>query len=138
MQLFNIPTIALLSFSSLILEASANSGYIASCVGASLISPTGNRPYWSIVANCEKISTVFNVNTNINIDSCFGNAGGKLVAQLNGGFSGSCHSIKLSGSILSATCGNGAGGWIANSIDTNSFIGNNNGAMFCYNQNGLY
>ena len=74
--------LVLLSSSYLILQVTANTGYIATCNSLYLLSPISNRPYWTIVANCREPSGVYNVDTVINIDSCFINVGGRLVAQL--------------------------------------------------------
>ncbi|KAJ5116309.1 hypothetical protein N7456_000657 [Penicillium angulare] len=123
----------LMLLASLSLEVAANSGYYASCIGLQLLGPVSNAPFWSINANCEEESTVWNVATEINLGSCFGNSNGKLVASKNGAFGGSCKDVTLSGSTLKASCANTAGTYVSTSIDTNNYIGNANGLMCCFN-----
>jgi hypothetical protein len=78
MHFKNLLPLALLSHLS---RVAADSGYWATCnsigVGYALSDHT-----WEITGNCEEISGIYNVNNGINIDSCFINAGGNLVAQL--------------------------------------------------------
>ncbi|KAF7714140.1 CVNH domain-containing protein [Penicillium ucsense] len=137
MQLITLPNLALVALSCFALDVAADSGYGGSCNSISPYHST-RAPHWVIFANCRKISGIYNVDNTINMDSCFGNSGGRLVGQLNGGFSGSCKDIHMSGTTLYATCGNGRGGWNQASINTNDFIGNYNGLMKCFGQNGLY
>jgi hypothetical protein len=41
----------------------------------------------------------------------------RLMNRYSGGFSASCPTGHLSGSVLTATCGNGAGGYVTTSLD---------------------
>ncbi|KIM98776.1 hypothetical protein OIDMADRAFT_31540 [Oidiodendron maius Zn] len=136
MQYINLLNLAFLALSYFTLDVVADSGYAASC-NSIQIYDSDNVRHWVIFANCREESGIYNVGNAINIGSCFANSGGGLVGRLNGGFDGSCSNIGLSGTILSATCGNGAGGYDSTSIDTNNWIGNYNGVMTCFGQNGL-
>jgi hypothetical protein len=83
MQFNTLPTLALLVSSHFCLKVAANSAYAASCNSIYIYSPEPpNTDYWTISANCAMEDGVYNVGTEINIDSCFVNAGGTLVAQL--------------------------------------------------------
>ncbi|KAM0717696.1 hypothetical protein Q7P37_007548 [Cladosporium fusiforme] len=115
---------------------SADSGFFATCHNFSKLKGA-DRPvhFWG---DCRMSGKgPWNVGATINLDSCFGNSGGRLVAQLNGGFSGSCRKFRRDGSWLNAECGDGKGGWPAASIDMNNHIGNYNGKMKCHGQTGI-
>lgn len=62
----------------------ADSGYYSSCNSVNVYrkdtQPNKGRP--DIIGNCRKITGIYSVDTAINIDSCFANNGGNLVARL--------------------------------------------------------
>ncbi|KAJ7587547.1 hypothetical protein C8J56DRAFT_1026394 [Mycena floridula] len=91
-------------------------GFASSCSGNSL--NTGNAVFTSTCGNGNGGTTV----TAIGLNGCIANANGALVARTGGGFSASCTSLRLSGTTLLATCGNGSGGTNPASIDLNSFL----------------
>jgi hypothetical protein len=43
------------------------------------------------------------------------------IAITSGGFTPSCRKVSNSGTILNAECGDGHGGWVANSIDMSKY-----------------
>jgi hypothetical protein len=47
----------------------------------------------------------------------------------DGGFVSSCSGFRFSGAVMTATCGNGNGGLITDSIDLNQCIANANGQL---------
>lgn len=85
-----------------------------------------------MVANCAYPDGTYNVATVINLGKCITNAGGTMYAQVNGGFGASCPSASLSGTVITASCGNGAGGYVTSSLDLNTFVGNQNGILCCF------
>lgn len=84
MQFNTLPALALLVLGHFFHEAAANSGYAATCNSIRLLDPAPpNAPFYSIVANCEESGGgIYNVDTEINIGSCFGDSGGHLVPEL--------------------------------------------------------
>ncbi|PTB43806.1 hypothetical protein M441DRAFT_132031 [Trichoderma asperellum CBS 433.97] len=137
MQTKNFAALALVALAQFSVGVFANSGYAASCKNIQIYPPDGNTNYWKIAADCTNNAQQTNLNTKINIDSCFSNSNGSLVAQLNGSFGSSCTNVILTGTVLSASCRNTAGASINTSIDTNNVIGNANGALYCFNQGAL-
>ncbi|KAL2060141.1 hypothetical protein VTL71DRAFT_9963 [Oculimacula yallundae] len=73
--------------------------------------------------------------TSIDLGQCFGNSGGHLVFQHNGGFQGSCNPVNGPASgvpDLQAHCGDGHGGVNKQAhINTNSYIRNIGGRLTC-------
>ncbi|KAM0724024.1 hypothetical protein Q7P37_001015 [Cladosporium fusiforme] len=129
----HFPTLATVALSAGIVAA--DSGFYSTCHNYNTIGrPTGT--YYMFTADCKKAKGLYEVAKSIKLDSCFGNSGGRLVAQLHGGFGGSCRKATRKGSWLHAECGDGKGGWPATSIDMNAHIGNYNGFMKCFGQNG--
>ncbi|KAJ5288645.1 hypothetical protein N7478_001675 [Penicillium angulare] len=133
MKFGTLSAIKLVLLGSLSLEVAANSGYAASCNSIYFTDPGRQTTYYTLLANCRENSGIYKVDSQINLGSCFGNSGGKLVAMKNGAFGASCKDVSLSGTVLKASCGNGAGAYVSTSIDTNNYIGNANGLMCCYN-----
>jgi hypothetical protein len=80
MQFNTLPALALLAVGHFSLQVAADSGYASSCNSQRLLAPTSNSPFWAIVANCKLPSGIFNVDTEININSCFDNNNGVLQA----------------------------------------------------------
>ena len=72
------PLLILLSYLS---RAAADSGYWGSCNSITVSFALSTRT-WEISGNCRDTSGIYNVGNSINIDSCFINASGNLVAQL--------------------------------------------------------
>ncbi|KAJ5273577.1 hypothetical protein N7478_008702 [Penicillium angulare] len=138
MQSNLLSTFALLLLGYFSHEVAANSGYIASCNSPSLLAPTSNVPHWDLVANCEIApGQIYDLAVVVNLGSCFGNSNGKLVGQLKGSFGTSCKDIGLEDTtVLHANCANDEGTYVATSIDTNNWIGNAGGHLYCFNQNG--
>ncbi|KAK1248931.1 hypothetical protein MKX08_007151 [Trichoderma sp. CBMAI-0020] len=137
MQTKSFAALALVALGQFIVGASANSGYAGSCTNIQIYPPDGNTNYWKIAADCKNNAGQTNLNTKININSCFSNSNGVLVAQLNGSFGSSCTNVILTGTVLSASCRNTGGASVNTSIDTNNVIGNANGALYCFNQGNL-
>lgn len=135
----HFPTLATVALSAGIVAA--DSGFYSTCHNYNKIGrPTGT--YYMFTADCKKAKGLYEVSKSIKLDSCFGNSGGRLVAQLqsvnhttlasirawrslltrpSGGFGGSCRKATRKGSWLHAECGDGKGGWPATSIDMSSF-----------------
>ena len=82
MQLNSFAALAILAFGHFFLEVAANSGYAATCNSIEVYPPVKNAPHYSLCGNCEKDNGVYIVGICIDLGSCFGNSGGKLVAQL--------------------------------------------------------
>lgn len=82
MQTTNFAALALVALVQFIVGASANSGYAGSCTNIQIYPPDGNTNYYKIAADCKNNAGQTNLNTKINIDSCFSNSNGALVAQL--------------------------------------------------------
>ncbi|KFY43227.1 hypothetical protein V495_04085 [Pseudogymnoascus sp. VKM F-4514 (FW-929)] len=119
---------------SLTTKVAADSGYGASCNSIAYYNAADGSK--EMFANCRENSGIYNVDTVINPDSCFANDNGQLHARLWGRYSGSCSDVGLSGTVLHANCKNAAGVYVATSIDTNNYIGNYDGRMKCFGQNG--
>ncbi|KAL7959264.1 Cyanovirin-N [Trichoderma compactum] len=133
----NLAALALVALGYFIVGVSANSGYAGSCTNIQIYPPDGNTNYWKIAADCKNNAGQTNLNTKININSCFSNSNGVLIAQLNGAFASSCTNVILTGTVLSASCRNQGGAGVNTSIDTNNVIGNADGALYCFNQGSL-
>ncbi|KAL6804917.1 Cyanovirin-N [Trichoderma sp. SZMC 28013] len=133
----NLAALALVALGYVIVGVSANSGYAGSCTNIQIYPPDGNTNYWKIAADCKNNAGQTNLNTKININSCFSNSNGALVAQLNGAWASSCTNVILTGTVLSASCRNQGGASVNTSIDTNNVIGNADGALYCFNQGNL-
>ncbi|KAL6890463.1 hypothetical protein GGI43DRAFT_415954 [Trichoderma evansii] len=137
MQTKNFAAVAFVALAQFSVGVLANSGYAGSCTNIQIYPPDGNTNYYKIAADCQNNAGQTNLNTKINIDSCFSNSNGSLVAQLNGLFGSSCSNVILTGTVLSASCINESGASVSTSIDTNNVIGNANGALYCFNQGAL-
>ncbi|TLS24272.1 hypothetical protein PpBr36_08848 [Pyricularia pennisetigena] len=80
------------------------------------------------------------VGTEIDLDWCVTNQGGRLVAKANGNFSRSCNHerwVEGSTNVLTASCGDGRGGVRDSSINLDDFIHNNNGLLTCHGIQGV-
>ncbi|KAI6334755.1 hypothetical protein MCOR28_009895 [Pyricularia oryzae] len=85
------------------------------------------------------------VGTEIDLDWCVANQGGRLVARANGNFSKSCNHerwVEGSTNVLTASCGDGRGGVRDSSINlalprADDFIHNNNGVLTCHGIKGV-
>lgn len=78
----NFAALALVALGQLAVGVSANAGYAGSCTNIQIYPPDGNTNYWKIAADCTNNAGQTNLNTKINIDSCFSNSNGSLIAQL--------------------------------------------------------
>lgn len=77
-----LTTLAFLILSHFSVEVLANSGYAASCTNIQIYPPDGDTNFWAIAADCTTAAQQPNLNTKIDIDSCFSNSNGSLIAQL--------------------------------------------------------
>lgn len=82
MQTKNLAALALVALGQFVVGVSANSGYAGSCANIQIYPPDGNTNYWKIAADCKNNAGQTDLNTKININSCFSNSNGALVAQL--------------------------------------------------------
>ncbi|OQO07229.1 hypothetical protein B0A48_07799 [Cryoendolithus antarcticus] len=133
---FTAPCATVLLLDYLSLTASAKSGWAKTCGAYRLLAPYGGRG-WALLASCEVLGgNEYNEKAaDISLNTYFGNSHGRFVGQLNGGFSPNCMNVQLSGTTLLADCGDGGGGYPATSIDTNQWIGNTIGQLYCLNTN---
>lgn len=82
MQTKNFAAVALVTLAQFSVGVLANSGYAGSCTNIQIYPHDGNTNYYKIAADCKNNAGQTNLNTKINIDSCFSNSNGSLVAQL--------------------------------------------------------
>lgn len=82
MKFITLPTFVLLTLSHFALNAAANSGYAASCNSIGILTADSHNSDNLITGNCRETSGIYNVGPEININSCFINSGGNLVAQV--------------------------------------------------------
>lgn len=82
MQFSTLPALALMALAHFAREVAANSGWYQTCNSGIIGIPGGNDPHETLVANCKIGGGEYNVGTEINLDSCFGNSGGTIVGQL--------------------------------------------------------
>jgi hypothetical protein len=76
---FNLPFGFILASSCFVLPAAANSGYAGSCNSEGLDTPAdGILSFYNLHGNCQKLDTSFNVDTNIDLDTCIVNIGGVM------------------------------------------------------------
>ncbi|KZM24309.1 hypothetical protein ST47_g4559 [Ascochyta rabiei] len=128
MNFKNLLAIAFLALAPI--EVAAESGYYNSCNSVQIYRGEDNN--YSIFANCRQTSGLYSVGEAIHLNNCFTNSWGHLLPQVRGMFSPSCRNMKLNGSMMYGQCNNGNGGWQDTHIDTNVFIGNINGELWCH------
>lgn len=78
---FSSLAILVWSYGALEVQAAAlrSGGYINSCNSLAYFKSTVNPKGWTIVGNCARSATDYNVDARIVIGTCIGNVGGKLV-----------------------------------------------------------
>lgn len=78
---FSSLAVLALSYGALEVQAAAlrSGGYINSCNSLAYFKSTVNPKGWTIVGNCARSATDYNVGARIVIGTCIGNVGGKLV-----------------------------------------------------------
>ncbi|OBT50833.1 hypothetical protein VE04_08964 [Pseudogymnoascus sp. 24MN13] len=108
MQFNTFPTIALLLLGHLSLGEAATNGYTKTCNSIRFTDHPTRGSSWIIVANCKQTSTVYNVDTQLALDKCFGVSKGKIIIKANGGFSLHCRNGKLKNGVLTGTCKDGS------------------------------
>lgn len=118
----------------------ADDGYASSCRELSFAWNDRVNSYY-IMANCQEISGIFNIDTIIFLDNCFSNNWGHVIPQpkyaflfpvsrlhlltltaFRGFFSGTCRGMWLDGTWMHGECNNGNGGWQSTYIDTSEQI----------------
>ncbi|TKX22517.1 CVNH domain-containing protein [Elsinoe australis] len=133
---FSSLAILVWSYGALEVQAAAlrSGGYINSCNSLAYFKSTVNPKGWTIVGNCARSATDYNVDARIVIGTCIGNVGGKLVYLPGGAFGNSCSDVTFGGpegSIMTAKCGDGNGLILTTQIDLNTVFGNGNGNLVC-------
>ena len=80
-------------------------------------------------ASCKTRNGAY-VASSIDLGLCYKNSDGVLIYQMNGGFL-NCKDFSVSGSSLKAKCKSMNNGSIKNTINLDTYIGNDNGVLKC-------
>ncbi|KAH8705483.1 hypothetical protein BGW36DRAFT_422038 [Talaromyces proteolyticus] len=104
-------------------------GYASTCTGGYLIVQSGSEVDFTAY-KCGNGKGGYDDST-INLNTCIANVGGNLVFTKNGDYGSSCSGSTVSGTTLTANCGNGKGGYVSGSIDLNSILCNQGGNLRC-------
>ena len=78
--MWNLKTSIPIILLSLSIGVAADSGYGATCNSMQYYNARDGTKY--IIANCKETSGIYNVDNEINANSCFANANGQLVGRL--------------------------------------------------------
>ncbi|KAI0599646.1 hypothetical protein F4775DRAFT_591096 [Biscogniauxia sp. FL1348] len=125
-------TVIALCLGLLVSTCSAAGDYYSSCFQANILGTSD--VFLLLEANCHTppMGPPW-ICTHLNLNLCYGNDNGVLVARDKGMFGKTCDTCQMDGSVLSCNCEvDGNAGRRRTSIDTNDLIVNEKGWLKCF------